>query len=1329
MRQSRLSLLIAGVFFLFVVTSRVISTNAQTASTGAVVGTVNDPGGAVVPDATVALQNRATNSQVTQQTNGAGQYTFPSVAPGDYRITVKKAGFRTASVESLTVAVAKSYTLDIKLEIGQVSETVTVTTEARAELQTTDAVMGDVLGGTALTHLPTLQRDSRELLTLQPGSTPYETSNGGGFGDSGGTVAGARSDQNAFNLDGIDITDNVIAGGGNQVPIVPIGVDGIEEFRVGVTNNNASFGRASGGQINVISKGGSNSFHGAVYWYHQNSALNANAWDNNSHSIARQPQHDNRAGAAFGGPLKKNKTFFFGNYEIRRFPQIVQITRIMPSDTLRQGIVILSGVKYDLATAAVCGSDTTGATPKPLNLPCDPRGIGISPTIKQLWGMMPEGNDKTVLGADGVNTIGLRTSIPALLKDDSVAFRLDHNFTDKIKFFGHYLYHRDLTPNANGALAGQIDLRSGKAVNPSDSNLRGDGFTSGLEWQISNNLVNSFRAGWIRSRQDFVVIRPRDSAAALNLPGTNSALGPVALAPGLAQQGFIDTIIDVDTQRARHQAIYDSNKQYADTLSWIKGKHTIVTGGDIRWLPTIHDRDDKVIGSVNSLVASLDANISGTFLRIPDANTPFGLNSTDALKWDRFYAASLGMINSVGILAVRDGNLQPKPLGTSLVARTTLRSYNFFGQDTWRLKPSFTLTYGLAYGWQTTPHELHGQQTLIANHDNGDQILNAFDYLNAQKKAALNGDIFNPTLSYVPIGKSGRSDVFAVDYGDWAPRVSAAWNPSMRNGFLGRMFGDRKTVIRGGYGIAYDRVNTVQSVIIPMLGVGFAQTINKITPGCSASGTPGTGCNVNKTAGGSIFRVGVDGQIPTPPAPTALPSPVVPSSTPPDGPYAELLSFQNDAQFQVGRSHSIDFTIQRSLPGQMIFEAGYIGRIGRHLPASVNFNSVPYMFKDKASGQSFAQAFDAVAVALRNGKTPANQPWFENQLPGAGPAVCGASISATACLVAADSSDIVTDSLSNVFINLDVFRQLFLGLKPYTNTQVLDLFTRTSRDKSNYNALVLTLRNNSWHGLFFDFNYTFSKALDTAGAVQNDARYYSSSFNTRLDYGPSFFDRPHVFNAVFDYELPFGKGRFHNNHAFINKIAGGWYAAGIFRRSSGVPELATISGQPFGGGAIFATLSGGLPTVPVGELGGGSIHGGVNGSTVNTPTGPQKVGTSGNTSNGGTGLNYFADPGAAFLKFRPALIASDTNDGRDSPLRGLHFWNLDTRLGKSTAITERVKVEFSADFFNIFNHANFLDPSFDLTNPAVFGVINTQLIPADRISGARWIQLGFRIDF
>jgi Carboxypeptidase regulatory-like domain len=1301
---------------------------AQTANTGVVLGTITDPGGAVIPDATVDLTNSATNETKTITTNSSGQYTFPNVAPGSYTLKCAKQGFATMTIGNIKVDVTKSYTYDLKLEIRSSQEIVEVSALTQAELQTADAVVGNVVGGNALMHLPTLQRDSRELLTLQPGSTPYETSNGGGFGDSGGTVAGARSDQNAFNLDGIDITDNVIAGGGNQVPIVPIGVESIDEFRVGVTNNNASFGRASGGQINVVSKGGTNNFHGSAYWYHQNSALNANSWDNNTNKIKKPADHDNRGGFSFGGPLKKDKTFFFGNYEFRRFPQSVQVIRIMPSDTLRNGVLIFGGTPYNLnlangALASNCGPSGTS--------PCDPRGIGISPTIEQLWKMMPKGNDLTL--GDGVNTVGLRTSVAAPLKDDSINFRLDHNFTQKIKFFGRYMYHRNLTPNANGEFAGQIDLRGATAVNSSSSNLRGDGFTSGLDWQLTNSLTNSFRAGWIRSRQDFVVIRPSVSAGQLALPGTDSSLGPVALAPALGATGFLDTIIDVDTQRARHQAIYDSNKQYVDTISWVKGKHAIAAGGDVRWLPTIHDRDDKVIGSLNSLVATLDADVTGT-LNIPDTNRPAGLSAADATKWDRLYAASLGLINNVGILAVRDGSLQPKPLGATLIARTTLRSYNFFAQDTWRIKPSLTVTYGLAYGWQTTPHEQDQQQTLIANHDNGDQILNGFDYIRQKQQAAVNGDIFNPTLSYVPIKDSGRSDVFNVDYGNWAPRVSAAWNPSVTNGFLGRMFGDRKTVVRGGYGIAYDRVNTVQSVIIPMLGVGFAQTINIKTPGCNASGTPGANCGVDTTPGGSIFRIGVDGQVPTPPTPSALKSPVVPA----DG-LSEILSFQNDPDFQVGRSHMVDFTIQRSLPGQMIFEAGYVGRFARHLANSINFNSTPYFFKDKTSGQTFAQAFDTVATELRNGQPVTNQPWFENQLPNLqtlsavgsqfGIFSCPTATSATTCMVQNSSAAFQQDLVSSLFLTMDLSRAFLLGVPAYDNTQVLELFTRTSRDKSNYNALVLTLRNNNWHGLFFDFNYTFSKSLDTVGAVQNDARYYSSSFDTNLDYGTSFFDRPHVFNAIFNYELPFGKERFSSSHSSINKTIGGWYTAGIFRKSSGVPELVTISGQSFGGGLDFGTQAGEIALARTGSLGGGSVNNGVAGSVANTPLGPVSVGTAGDPSTGGTGLNYFKNPAAAFQQFRPALLASDTNDGRDNPLRGLGLWNLDMRFGKTTRITEQIKVEFSFDFFNIFNHPNFLDPSFDVTNPANFGVINTQLIPADRISGARWIQFGLRVDF
>ncbi|HXY09271.1 MAG TPA: hypothetical protein VEI52_15620, partial [Terriglobales bacterium] len=1124
--------------------------------------------------------------------------------------------------------------------------------------------------------------------------------------------------------------------------------------------NNATFQRSEGGQINLISKTGTNDFHGAVYWYHQNSALNANTWDNGHTPTStldytpKQPQHDNRVGATFGGPLKKDKTFFFGNYELRRFPQAVEVERIVPRQSLRDGTLTFNGVAYPLASSMLCGSAG--------NQPCDPRGLGISPAVQALWNKMPMGNDPNV--GDGFNTEGYRTSVPELLKDDFVNFRLDHNFTSKVKFYGRYLYHRDISPSAAGQGAGQVSFLGSSPSSASSSDIRGDGFTSGLDWSIRDNLINTLHVGWIRSRQDFNVLRPRVSAADLNLPGTQTALGDIALAPGLGATGLIDTVVDVDTQRARHQAIYDSNKQYADNLTWIKGKHNLVFGGDVRWLPTIHDRDDKVIGSVTSLVATLDSNESGAGdLAIPQADRPQTCSATvttncllssNIQNWDRLYAATLGLVNNVGILAVRNGALQPQPLGTQLEAKTTLRAYNFFAQDSWRMGSSFTLTFGLGYGWQTTPHELHGQQTFIANHDAGDSIISGLQYIQQKEAAAEAGNIFNPTLSYIPINSSGRSDVFNVDYGDWAPRASAAWNPNFTDGFMHRIFGDRKTVIRGGYGIAYDRVNTVQSVIIPMLGVGFAQTINVTSPACNATGPGGTGCNPNVPVVGpganpglSSFRVGQDGTIPTPPLPGALTSPIVPPV-----PFSEFLSFQNDPNFKAGRAHMVDFTIQRSLPGQMILEVGYVGRFGRNLPGSINFNSAPYMFKDKASGQIFAQAFDAVATQLRAGVNPLlpsglpnpafnNQPWIENQLPGlgigCGPIINpvtmkGNDISSTECLASGNGPNFVNNNLSSLFNSID-FDRLGLGLQPYDNLQVLDLFMRDSNDHSNYNAFVVTLRNNNWHGLTFDMNYTFSKSLDDVGAVQNAAEYHSSSFDFNLDYGPSFFNRPNVFNAIFHYDLPIGGShRLSSSHTAVNRLIGGWYTAGIVRIESGVPELVTVSGQSFGGGDIFGISAGMLPTVPIGSIEGGGINANVcapyggTGSAGNGPSCPHPAGT---PASQGTGLNYFGNPAAAINDFRQTLLATDKNDGRDSPLPGLPFWNLDMSLGKSTSITERIKVEFSADFFNIFNHVNFLDPSFDTTNPATFGVINTQLVPADRIQGSRWIQLGLRVKF
>jgi hypothetical protein len=1331
-----------------------IAAEAQTSTTGIVLGTVTDSSGASVVDATVVLRNTATNNSTTQTTNGAGQYTFVNVAPGAYELTVKKDGFRTSTVTALSVDVAKSYTVDVKLEVGQVTESITVSTEARVELQTTDAQVGDVIGGSTLSRLPTLTRDASELLTLQPGTTPYDTPANGGFGNNGGTVAGARSDQNSITMDGIDITDNTVGGGATAVNFIPTGVESLEEFRVGVTNSNSDFARSSGGNITLISKSGSNSIHGDGYWFHQSDGYNANSWDLNHTPDAatgepftrKIPFKDNREGVSVGGPLIKNKTFFFSNYELRRFPSASQVSHIVPTQSLRDGILTFqdcadgfnpSGVctggnlvQYNLATSDLCGA--TG------NQACDPRGIGISPTIQKLYNLNPAGNDPSLPGVDGNNTTGFVADAATPVKDDYVTFRLDQNIGDKAHFFGRYLYSRALNVTPN-----QIDTLGSTTIATSGNDTRGDGAIGALDYAFNSMTSNVIRFGWIRSRVFLPGLSPSASATTLALAGTDTSAGFIALAPGLAQTGLIDVPIDVDTQRARTQGNFQRNKQLVDNFTHLEGKHTFTAGGDIRWMPLIAQRNDKVVGSLASLVATEDADVPGTSQNVSQADMPLAchpfipatasspaipavtvdcLLPTDVLRWQRLYAATLGIVDNVNVLGVRDGNLNPQPFGTPLIANTTQRAYDMYFQDSWRIKPTLTLTYGLGYGWQTPPSELHGQQTFEIDADNG-QILTAAGYIQAKDQAAAAGQIYNPTIGYLPIKSSGRSAIWNTDYGDVSPRLAIAWNPSYTDGMRGKLFGQGKTVVRAGFGIYYDRINNVQSVEIPQLGVGFAETLVLSQPPCDLNGaSAGPNCNAAAGAGNigaSGFRVGVDGTLPVPSFP-AVSSPIVPSLG------GETLSFAVDPNFKVGRSYSVDFTIQRELPGNMLMELGYIGRFARDLPNSVDFDSSPYMFVDKASGQTFAQAYSAVTQELAAGQPVTDQPWFNDQLPGLTAAVAGTTTpctTPTSCLAAQAASGFLGQSVTSVFAFIDADRQA-LGMPTFNNHQIdFALFMRTHNDLSNYHAATVTLRKRPSHGMQFDMNYTFSKSLDQVGTVQNNAGTYATSFDPNFQYGPSLFDRTHVFNAIFNYDLPGGHGhKFSFGNNIADKFISGWYMSGVFRAASG-PPLTVVDGDL--GGGFFGNSLNAIPTVGIGSLGAG-LHGSVcstNGFGSNGD-GPNCTGAP-----TGTGLNLFANPGAVAADFRPVDIATDGRDGTGNPIRGLGFWNLDARLGKSTSFHERFKVEFSADFFNIFNHVNFFQPSMNLQNPATFGVISQELIPADRTQGSRWIQLGLRVSF
>src|SRR6266852_3811741 len=1120
---------------------------AQTASTGTVLGTVVDPGGGVVPDAKLELANTGTSDLRRTETNAQGQFVFANVVPGEYTLRVAKAGFRTTAA-AFHVAVTKSYTMDFKLELGEVSEVVQVEAGARVELQTTDATVGNVLAGSEIQRFPALTRQVNELLTLQPGATP------------GGEITGARSDQSSFTLDGIDVTNNSVGGLGTFT-FLPI--DSIDEFRVSVANPDAEFGRGAGGQVSLISRSGTDQYHGSVYWYHQNDNLNANSWDNDRLGLQKPELKDNRFGARGGGPLPflwHKKTFFFANYEGRRFPNSTPQSRIVPTDTLKQGILQFrdaSGVvqSYNLATSVACGPTGISA--------CDPRGLGLSPSISALWKLMPTGNDSSVGGADGLNTTGFTTNVGTPFKSDFYDLRLDQNVTSKWQANVSYRYYRksEISPTP-------LNIIGGKPSTVRSLPVRQNMLVAGLNGQLTSQLSAAFRFGWVRERDATSPERPNAVAAQENITGTNTAsAGPIALdigaAGGTGTNRLIDEPIDVNTQVARKQGNDDRNFQWNADFVWARSKHTWEFGTEVHWLPTLHLRDDKVIGALGALVAQMDADI-GSSVVIPAADRPPTcggalttncLRATDVQQWDRLYAGTLGLVDNISVLAVRDGQFNPLPFGTQLQSDTTLWAPEMYVQDLWHVKSNLTLALGVSYGWQTAPVERLGRQTVQIDAGTGNPIT-ALDFLKQRKDAADKRQIFNPTFGFVPIN-SAHGGVFNVDYADVAPRVALAWTPSASSGLQGSLFGSGRTVIRAGFGIIYDRQNTVQSVIIPALGVGFAQTLNLAGPACNSTGAGGAGCNAgsaNPALG--VFRVGQDGTMPVPTVP-AQTNPVVPKVTfnPANGNinFPEVFSFQVDPNIKVGRNYAADLSVQRELPGNLLLEVAYSGRLGRDLPQSMSLGQSPIQFKEQTSGQTFAQAFDAVATQLRAGTAPAAvtpQPWFEKLVP-----------NGTVSLAAAASANFVNGNVSSVFRTIDQGR-LLAGLPTFNNYLAQGIFFRSSTGESNYHALLVTLNKRTSHGLSFTTNYTFSHSLDQIGAIQNAANLMPNSFDLNAEYGPSGFDFRHIFNGKWVYELPFK-----SSNSFLKRVIQGWYNSGIFTAIRGQP-LTVIEGSQVWGGTL-----------------------------------------------------------------------------------------------------------------------------------------------------------------
>jgi hypothetical protein len=1350
MLTKRVACVLSCFFVLFCLFSP--SALGQAANTGTLAGTVTDQSGAAVVGATVTLVDTATNAQRTAVTNDAGRYIIANIVPSIYNVTISKTGFRAAKFVKQEVDVSSVLTLNASLELGSISQTVEVTATG-AEIQTLNATVGNTVGGETLQNLPSIQRDAATFVTLQPGVSPD------------GSVAGAVVDQSTFMLDGGQNTNDMdgsmqvytvsFAGdptggavssqiGGSPTGVMPTPIDSVEEFKVNTANQTADFNSSAGAEVQVVTRRGTNAWHGTGYEYYFDNNLNANTWDNNLSGTPLPSYHYNRFGVSGGGPIISKeilggKTYFFANYEGFRWKNSATVETAVPSANMRAGILTFNGVNYNLNTGTNCGPGG--------NVACDPRGLGIDPLVQQMWNKYePIGNDPncTIVGlgsrCDGVNEIGYRGNMSEPYTSNFGVARVDHDFGSKWHFNTSYRYYK-LVKNTNSQIdyggffpGDTLGTPTSQAVRPQQPWY----LVAGLTTNITSNTTNNFHYSFLRNFWSWA-----DPGGVVQFSQLGGALEPF----GESSSALIPYNVNTQAVRTRFWDGHDSFIR--DDITTLKGSHIFTFGGAYQRNWDWHQRSDNG-GGVNYQPTYQLGDSAGSGLVDSSSTLPTGVS---AKTWGRDVAAVLGIVTDSQIAYTRSGatlNLNP-PL-THAFDQSTIPYYNVYFSDSWHLKPSFTFTYGLGWTLEMPPTEALGKQIELV--DSSGQQLDTATYLQQREAAALKGQVYNPEIGFALVGNTGSGQKYPYDpfYGSFSPRLAVAWSPNYDSGFLGKAFGRGKSAVRGGYSRIYGRLNGVDLVLVPLLGTGLIQAVTCRQNFMPASAGAAPLCGPTNPTLANAFRVGTDGNnAPIPPAASTLPQPTFPGFNAVASGAGEAL----DPHFRPNVVDSFDLTYQRQLTPKILLELGYIGRRITHEYQPININAVPYMMT--LGGQRFDKAYAAVETALgcatsfaacgagtptqATGESAAAykaaliayansftaQPFFEHALAGTG--YCSGFASCTAAVVYNEgggngSGNLLTQSVWSLWSDLD--NGGFDFPRSMLNTPIAGqalggsgqmtsgVGVNASLGHGNYNAGFVSLKMTNWHNVTLQENFTYSKALGTGALVQATSEYtVNDPYNLNNGYGLQAFDRKFVFNTFAMIDDPWYK----NQHGLIGRLAGGWSLAPILAIGSGQPlgcadnQGAGSGGQAFGSGdsaSFFDTEN----CIFTKGIGGGS--------------------TSLHNNIGGGGYDIFANPSGLLGTLRPPILGLDNNSGGVGVFRGLPYWNVDLRVVKDIHVTERASLRFEYVVTNVFNHVVFADPAVgdaqtglgvDPTTASTFGVVNSQG------NNPRQMQFGLRVIF
>ena len=671
------------------------------------------------------------------------------------------------------------------------------------------------------------------------------------------------------------------------------------------------------------------------------------------------------------------------------------------------------------------------------------------------------------------------------------------------------------------------------------------------------------------------------------------------------------------------------------------------------------------------------------------------------------------------------------PIGTPATDKDVIPYYSTYFYDTWHVKPTFTFTYGLGWNLEMPPYELHGSQVEMVDANN--QPIVASDFLAQREAAALQGSSYAPQVGFALVRNVGAGLKYPYNpyYGEFSPRASFAWNPRYSDGLLGKMFGNGKTVIRGGYGRIFGRLNGVDLVLVPLLGPGLLQGVT-----CTNPLMNGTCAGTGVATPANAFRIGTDGQV----APLAAASPTIAQPFYPGvGANPETSDPDSlDPHFRPARTDDFTLTVQREINQHMSVEVGYIGKIIKNEYMLMNLDAVPYM--TTLGGESFSQAYAQLYQQMFfNGVSAANvttQPFFESALGGPASGFCKGFASCTAAVASNYGSLIKEAAVSDVWNKLNAAQGWTLGRTVFSQSipgvigaQSTSLGTNTSLGWGNYNGLFISFRTNNWHGLTAVSNFTWGRSLGTSQLAQyNSSSTPLTPYNLAANYGLQNFDIKFLYNLSMYYAEPFFRGQ----HGVVGHLLGGWSISPLFTAQSGGPTGVSYSEGSCTGCEAFGEVStpgvsavGSTSENAVGYLpytGGMQARYNVVGDTgsniIFAPTG-----TAVGTKSSAPYLLGFADPGKVYSEFRPCVLGFDTSCGGYYNLRGMPTWGLDVDVIKDVGVyKERVGAQLFFTFTNIMNHFQPSNPSLSLTSPTSFGQITGGGSP-------RAMEFGLRLHF